>query len=208
MLKQIWFVLALGFFIGNANASLIEMDKGTLYTANYDYGGMGTGRGIGFNVNESFQMTFLGMKLGVKSSAVAKSYKFDIYSSVDGHTAGSLLDSKSFNLSVSEGWFDVAFNFVFKAGSSYVINFTGVDGQLNFGLGTIYSWEPSSHFNYGMLTTVEGFEGASPNKSNPLSAHFRINANAMSVSEPSSIALLSLCLAGFVMVRRTSKVSA
>jgi hypothetical protein len=179
MLKQIWMLLALGLFMSHANASIIEMDKGTLYTTTYNYGGMGSGRGIGFNVNESFQMSFLGMKLGVKSSAVGKSYKFDIYSSVDGRTAGSLLDSKSFNLTVSEGWFDVAFNYVFKAGSSYVINFTGVDGALSSGLGTIYSWEPSSHFNYGKLSTVEGFEGAFPNNANPLSAHFRINTNAI-----------------------------
>lgn len=206
MLKQIWMLLALGLFMSHANASIIEMDKGTLYTSNYDYSGMGSGRGIGFNVNESFQMSFLGMKLGVRSNAVGKSYKFDIYSSVDGRTAGSLLDSKSFNLTVSEGWFDVAFNFMFKAGSSYVINFTGVDGSLSSGLGTIYSWEPSSHFNYGKLSTVEGFEGAFPNNSNPLSAHFRINTNAMSVSAPSSMALLGPCLVGFGLLRRKSKV--
>lgn len=205
MMKQILGMLALGLFIGNVNAGIIQMDEGSLYSPSYDYGGMGSGRGIGFSVNESFHMSSLGMNLGVASSALSKAYEFEIYSSFDGHTAGGLLDSQSFNLTEGEGWFDIAFNFDFQAGSSYVINFSSVDDNWLSGLGTIYSWEPSSHYNYGLLSTVEGFEGAFPNNGNPLSAHFRIDAEVASVPEPSSIALLGLGLAGVGFARRKSK---
>ncbi len=189
-------------FVGSANAGLIQMDQGDLYSTQYDVGGMGTGRGIGFDVTTDFHMSSLGIDLSVTSAALGVLYEFEVYASTDGHTAGSLLDSQDFSLIEGQGWLDVAVDFDFLAGDSYVINFSRTDDARLIGLGTHYSWEPSSHFDYGVLTTVEGFEGAFPNSSNPLSAHFRIETAEASVPEPSILALMGLGLAGLGFARR------
>lgn len=183
-----------------ANAGLIELDEGNLYSANYN-SGMGTGRGIGFEVNDNFHMSELGIDLNVTSAAISALYEFEIFSSTDGHTSGSLLDSINFNLTKGIGWVDFAFDFDFQAGSFYVVNFSRVDNAILSGLGTKYSWEPSSHFNYGILSTVEGFEGSTPNNSNPLSTHFRMETESTSVPEPSTLAIFALGIMGLASRR-------
>jgi len=180
---------------GFANAGLIQLDEGNLFSANHG-GGMGTGRGIGFEVNNNFHMSELGIDLDVTSTAISALYEFEIFSSTDGHTSGSLLDSTNFNLTEGIGWVDFSFDFDFLSGNFYVINFSRVDDAALVGIQTKYSWEPSSHFNYGHLSTVEGFEGATPNNSNTLSAHFRIKTESASVPEPSTFVIFALGIMG------------
>ncbi len=186
-----------------AQANVIQMDQGALYSSGYDYNGMGSGRGVGFSANQNFSITSAGIDLGVHGGALGGSYVLAIYSSTDGHDAGSVLASTTFsNLSIGEGWVDRGLSFTFQAGSFYVIDFARTDGQHLDDLGTIYSWEdlvPAGRpVTYGPLTVLEGFEGATPNSSNPLIPHMRFDGSlGGAVPEPASWALMIL---GFVGV--------
>lgn len=205
LLKTLAFALlwtAVG--ITNASATAIQMDQGDLYSPlYYGVGTMGTGRGVGFSVSTAFHMSTLGIDIGVPNATVDL-FEFQIYSSADGHNAGALLAVTQFQLAQGEGWQDFAFAYDFAAGFSYVINFTGATGGLPAEFGTMYSWEPSAHVDYGVLNVVEGFEGAFPNPGNPLVAHFRIDGATAPVPEPGTMLLLGSGLLGLAARRRRS----
>ncbi|HEX2818189.1 MAG TPA: PEPxxWA-CTERM sorting domain-containing protein [Phenylobacterium sp.] len=204
---------ALGLGALSARADVIQMDQGALFEAQYDYNGMGNGRGVGFSANQNFSITSAGIDLGVQGGALGADYTLSVYSSTDGHDAGSVLASTTFSdLTIGEGWVDRALNFSFTAGSFYVIDFARVDGQHLDDLGTHYSWEdqvPAGRpVTYGPLTVLEGFEGAPPNNSNPLIPHMRFNADLAggAVPEPASWALMIVGFAGIgaALRRRTA----
>jgi hypothetical protein len=185
-----------------ARADVLQMDQGALYSTSYDYNGMGNGRGVGFSADQNFSITSAGIDLGVHGGALGANYVLAIYSSTDGHDAGSVLASTTFNdLSIGEGWVDRALSFNFQAGSFYVVDFARADGQHLDDLGTIYSWEdqvPAGRpVTYGPLTVLEGFEGAPPSNSNPLIPHMRFDAQLSgAVPEPTSWALMILGFGG------------
>lgn len=194
--------------VGQVQAAVLTMDQGRHYSLNYDNGGMGTGRGVGFQANQDFQISSLGIDLRVPDSATAPLYTFELFSSSDGSTTGSLLSAVTFNLVVGSGYQDQGFNYAITKDSFYVINFSRVDDQHLGQLGTKYSWEDRGVFvphDYGILTVLEGFEGANPNSSNPLIPHMRIGyAGVSAVPEPSSLAIFAIgaCVAGFGGRRR------
>ncbi|MDL5030554.1 PEP-CTERM sorting domain-containing protein [Pelomonas sp. APW6] len=178
----------------SSHATLLTLDQGRVYSSGYDNGGMGGGRGVGVLFNQNFSMSALGIDLNVLSAQ--QGFKFSIYSSTNGHTAGSLLSSVSFNLNAGSGYQNQAFNFSFLQGSYYVINFARSDSAwLGSNLGTKYSWEDPGSFvphNYGALTVIEGFEGAAPSNSNPLLPHMQlVGGGSNNVPEPGSLALLA-----------------
>jgi hypothetical protein len=188
-----------------ASATTLELTGGTLYDTDYHFGGMGSGRGIGFVADEAFTMNTFGIDIGVQA-ANSVQYKFELFASTDGHTAGSLLASTNFLLAAGNGWQDFAFNYSFTAGSAYVLNFARVDSQwLTGNLGTHYSWEPSAHIDYGVLSIVEGFEADPADNYNPLVIHTRLNYNS-SVPDSGSILVLltlgSVALVGAARRRR------
>ena len=175
------------------SAAVITIDQGEVFSANYDNGGMGNGRGVSFLANENFTISSIGFDLSVISTD-ATNYVYQIFSSTNGSDAVSILDFVTFNLTAGEGYRDQAFGFTFNSGSHYLVNFARADGAHLGDLGTHYVWEDlngvSAAINYGPLTVVEGFEGSPPNNSNPLIAFTRFNAGTPAVPEPATWAFM------------------
>lgn len=194
----------------SAEATVITIDQGTAYSANYDNGGMGQGRGVSFLADETFSISSVGLNLSVPS-ANSTVYQYQIFSSVDGHTAGSLLASTDFTLSAGNGFRDQPLAFTFNAGSYYAVNFARKDGSRLDPLGTLYVWElldgVSAAVDYGPFTVVEGFEGSPPNNGNPLIAQTRFTIGA-AVPEPATWAMMigGFGLVGGAMRRRVKAV--
>ncbi|MBL8820270.1 MAG: PEP-CTERM sorting domain-containing protein [Planctomyces sp.] len=145
-------------------------------------------------------------------AAAAPLYTFELFSSSNGHTAGSLLAATTFNLVTGTGYQDKAFSYSLNAGSYYVINFSRVDNGHLTGLGTKYSWEDPGSFvpyNYGILTMLEGFEGSSPSSPNPLIPHMRLGYGShAAVPEPASMAVWGLGAIGIAVAHRRRHVAA
>jgi hypothetical protein len=205
------FVIAVLTLATPGYAATITLDAGPMFSPNYDYGGMGSGRAFGFAADEDFTISSLGFDLGILQTD-ATLYRYDIFGSSNGHVAdGALLASTTFTLAASTGYQDRALAFAFNAGDFYVINFRRVDGfALGDNLGTHYSWESINNttfvpHDYGILTMLEGFEGATPNNSNPLIPWARMSyetAEVQPVPEPATLILLGSGLAGAAIRNR------
>ena len=198
-----------------ASAAVITVNQGSMYQSGYDVGSVGTGRGVGFTVDETFSIASLGFDLSV-TQANGALYTYEIFSSTDGHTAGGLLASTTFGLGVGNGWMDQLLNFTFNAGSAYVVNFSRVDNGNLAGIGTHYTWESTSGswgvkdiVDYGPFRTVEGFEGAAPDNSNPLIPFVRFTTGAAvgAVPEPGTWAMMLLGFGGIGMTMRRRRVA-
>jgi len=188
-------VMIAGLAATGAIAGDYEITSGSAYSADYDFGGMGGGRGVSFLATQNFTITSMGADVALQQED-STLYNFEIYSSVDGHSTGDLLASVSRTLEAAGGWHDAAINFTFESGDYYIINFERADHQWLYGVGTRYAWEgPDAAVSYGPFTVVEGFEGAFPNNYNPLIPYMRMTSGA--VPEPASWAMM---LGGFGLV--------
>ncbi len=213
LVKTFVLLIALSAVASTAAAVELTLDQGRLYSADYANGAVGSGRGLGFLADENFSMSTFAMDLSVPAAETAPEYIFEIFSSPDGRTAGALLASTTFFLAEAEGYQPQPFNFDFVAGNFYVMNFSRVDNSGLGQMGCKYSWEDTGAFvpyDYGVLTLLEGFEGSSPDPSNPLIPHVQFDG-AFQVQETTPvpalntiglIALLSLIMITVVMTYR------
>jgi len=178
--------VALSVMTSLAVAQELTLDQGPIFSPDYDNGGMGSGRGLGFHADENFSMTTFAIDLSVPSAEASATYQFEIYDSTDGHTAGVMLASTSFNLYLGEGYQPQPFVYDFVAGNYYVIHFSRVDDEQLGQLGTKYSWESGFvPYDYGILTVVEGFgSSADPTPGNPLIPHVQFNGEPVVQSAP------------------------
>lgn len=190
----------------SAYADVVKLDGGIAYsTTSYEVGGMGGGRGIGFKANDSFSTSAVGIDVSLIGNANASPYQFQLYSSTDGHTAGTLLKTATFSFNLGNGYQDAAFAYDFQKNTYYVLNFLSAVNQLG-SVGTMYSWEGSSPINYGIVSVIDGFEGANPSNYNPLIPHMRLTTAASAdVPEPGTVVLMGLALVGFAARRKTRR---
>lgn len=208
-------LFAFGALASNAVAAELTLDLGRAYSTGWSNGGMGSGRGLGFHADENFSINSFAIDLSVPGAETSPQYTFEIFDSTDGHTAGQLLASTNFYLTEGEGYQLQPLVFSFVAGNFYVINFSRVDGQHLGQLGTHYSWEDVGTFvpyDYGVLTLLEGYEGADPNPSNPLIPWVQFSDVQISVPEPVSVPALSqwalialIMLFGVVLLTRKKR---
>ena len=190
--------LVAGLAAGGALADNYEITNGSEYSLDYDYGGMGAGRGVSFLATQDFTIHSMGIDIALMQED-STLYNFEIYSSTNGHDAGDLLASVSKTLAAAAGWHDAAMDFTFQSGDYYVINFERADHQWLDGVGTHYAWEGgNTAVSYGPFTVVEGFADSPPNNGNPLIPYMRMSTDASAaVPEPASWAMM---LGGFGLV--------
>jgi hypothetical protein len=128
--------------------------------------GVGSGRGIGFQANETFKI----YAVGISGALRYKSFDVVIYSSPDGHTAGSQLQSTSlFTGGTGDEWNDMVVVYTFQSGNYYVINWRPSDGLANAWAetpGIDYYHDSGLPYTTGPITIVEGFEGYDPTPGN------------------------------------------
>lgn len=119
--------------------------------------GEGAGRAIGFRADETFTIR----SLGILGALQNMSFDVVIYSSTDGHTAGSVLYTAS---GVTGGtgfdWNDISVSFNFTAGNFYVVNWRPTNiGSWATVPGLYYQNDAGLPYAVGPVTIVEGFEG-------------------------------------------------
>ena len=192
-----------------ARADVITLDAGQLHSTNYLHGQVGWGRGFGFLTDETFTLSAVALDLSV-GVADGTLYQHEVFGSTNGHAAdlGLLASSTPFTLAAGTGYQDQALSFTFNAGSHYVINFSRVDNDsLGSNIGAHYSPEDPGTFvphDYGILTMLDGFEGATPDSFNGFIPHARLtfDAAATPIPEPASLTLVGLGLATLARRRR------
>ena len=119
----------------------------------------GTGRAIGFQADEDFTIT----SVGITAALLYESFDVVIYDSPDGHSAGAVLYATSgMTGGTGFGWNDLAATFSFNAGQYYVVNWRPTDGGSSDWVeppGVDYYHDNGLPYTTGPITIVEGFEG-------------------------------------------------
>ena len=136
------------------------------------YAGPGAGRAIGFQADEDFTIS----SVGILGELYYQSFDVVIYDSPDGHTAGSVLYSTSYATGgTGYGWNDMPVSFSFSAGNFYVLNWRPSDCNYDWVVGLEYYNDSGLPFDAGPLTILEGIEGCdAENYTNFLHINFRI----------------------------------
>jgi hypothetical protein len=186
---------------GVARAEMITLDAGQLYNANYLPGQTGLGRGFGFLADGTFTLSAVALDLTLIAPN-GTLYQYEVFGSTNGHAVdgGLLASSAPFTLAAGMGYQDTSLSFTFNAGSFYVVNFSRVDNaNLGSNIGAHYSVETSFlPHDYGILTMLEGFEGANADfPNNALIPHARLTFDTAPtpVPEPTSLSLAGVGLA-------------
>ncbi len=120
-------------------------------------GGVGQGRGIGFQAGSNFTIS----AVGIKGDLVDQSHTVDFYNSPNGHSAGSLISSSVGAPGGSGfGWNDLLTSFTCTAGNYYVVNWRPTTPSSTWATSLDYYHDDALPATIGPVTIVEGFEGA------------------------------------------------
>ena len=198
-MKKIFFtILCLGLLPLSANATVIDVHSTSSYGV---VGGVAQGRAQGILVNSNFSVS----AIGIYGNLVAQSFDIVVYSSINGHSAGSVLASASALAGgTGLGWNNIAFNFNFLAGNYYVVNWRPTAVNSNWGSLDYYRDNVLPQI-VGPLTLVEGFSGFSAiGAANTLHPRLGYVTGVSDVPEPAMFSLLLLGLVGFGIFRRKS----
>ncbi|MCB2107042.1 MAG: PEP-CTERM sorting domain-containing protein [Rhodobacteraceae bacterium] len=182
-------------FAGPASAGYVVANSGVYYG---NSSGTGQGRAQGITVQSTFSIS----SVGIYGDLVSQSFDVVIYSSTDGHTAGSVLATASaLTGGTGLGWNDINIAFTFNAGSAYVVNWR--PSAANSSWGSIdYYYDSGLPMVFGPFTLVEGFHGYNAGSpSNSLHPNLRYQIGD-SVPVPGALALLGLGLLGAGAMRR------
>ncbi len=196
--------LTIGMIATSAQAAFIEVHSDRAYVGG---GGESSGRGQGFQMLADQAVNSIGIHGNLRDLV----HVVDIFTSTDGRTAGGLLASFTQRLGGSGfGWYDMALNFNFSAGSYYVVNWrpsAAVDWVIQSGnvgnAGISYFQDGALPETDGPFRLVEGFAGSAPNAGNTLHPSLRYGVGG-AVPLPASLPFLlgALGAMGYVARRR------
>ena len=200
-MKKIVSLLAF-LFSGAANATLIDVTPTSLSFSNCGSCTTFGGRGIYIGVNETFSVS----RIGWVGSIVTGDYELTINQGA-GETAplGAELGAFTDTLAAqgnTTNFIDVAFTF--QAGNEYHIDLHLLSGAVYSTSYDFLSWgNGGQQSNLGLFTLMDGTSypnGAGAD--NSWLTHFVFDTSVAQVPEPSSLALITLGLAGIGFSRK------
>ncbi len=188
-------------FVTNVQASLLVLNSGDFWGKT---GGEGRGRGVGILADSDFSIT----SLGIFGDLLQQSFDAQVYSSVDGSSADSLLASSTATVGgTGDGWNDIAINFSFTAGNYYVLHWRPTTDSNNWANTLDYYNDSALPSSIGPLTLVDGVEGYNADRfSNFLHPNLRIGLVSNGIPEPGTMLIWSMfgCLGLSVSRRKRS----
>lgn len=138
-------------------------------------GGPGYGRGIGFQADSDFKLN----AVSIMGELIKQEFEVVIYTSTDGHTAGSVLATFSATVGgTGNGWNTVPVAFDFEEGDFYVVNWRPLTPSTTWVNSLDYYNDSGLPATIGPLTVLEGYEGTDASPSNPLHPYFKFLTGA------------------------------
>jgi hypothetical protein len=135
---------------------------------------------------------------------VNESFDVVIFSSSNGHDAGSVLASASATVGgAGNQFYDIPINFTFNAGSFYTLLWRPTSSNSDWASTLDYYNDSGLPATVGPFSLIDGTEGyAADGFSNFLHPNLRVNGQASTVPAPATLALLGIGWAGMAFGKR------
>lgn len=187
-----------------AQALILDINDDFRFTVT----GNGGGRAIGFQANQDFHLD----AFGIMGDLYTQSYDVVLYSSVDGASAGGVLDTWTAPITgVGFGWYDISTDYDIVNDNYYVLNWRRTDGDIDMANTIEYHNDQNLPTDLGLIELIEGFNGNdAENPDNALHPRSRLTYSIESddpsnvIPEPATMLLFGSGLAGAFLRRKFS----